>query len=193
MKKIKSYYQPFTISFFSIFFVLITDSVSFAHKVNIFAYAEGNMVYTESYFPDGKKVERGVVEVYNSRGNKLLEGRTDKGGLFNFKPPEKGNLKIVINAGMGHKNFYILPLGAQMDAPAAKSLPEDSELKEPIRVDLDKIKRIIDDSLNKRLEPVIKEMIKAQQKTSLTEVIGGIGYIFGIMGIILYFLSKKGH
>jgi len=30
-----------------------------------------------------------------------------------------------------------------------------------------------------------------QKKLSFTEVIGGIGYIFGIMGVIMYFLSRK--
>ena len=46
-------------------------SLAFTHKVNIFAYVEGDTVYTESYFSDGKKVEGGVVEVYDSEGNKL--------------------------------------------------------------------------------------------------------------------------
>ena len=37
-----------------------------------------------------------------------------------------------------------------------------------------------------------KGLAKAQQKEiSFTEVIGGIGYIFGIVGIILYFAGKK--
>ena len=78
--------------------------------------------------------------------------------------------------------------GDDQPDPEAK----DQEYSEYLNSSLT-FKRIIDDSLDTRLEPVIKEMIKAQQKTSLTEVIGGIGYIFGIMGIILYFLSKKGH
>ena len=80
----------------------------FAHKVNIFAYVEGDLVYTESYFPDGHKVERGTIEVYDSRKNKLLTGVTDKKGIFNFRPPKKDDLKIVIIAGMGHKNSYLL-------------------------------------------------------------------------------------
>ena len=91
------------------FLVLITDSPVLAHKVNIFAYVEGNMVYTESYFSDGTKVEGGVVEVYDSLGNKLLEGKTNKDGQFNFKPPKKDDLKIVLLASLGHRNFYTLP------------------------------------------------------------------------------------
>jgi len=79
-----------------------------AHKVNIFAYVEGDTVYTESYFPDGQKVEGGKIEVYDSQGNKLLEGKTDSEGQFSFKVPKRDDLKIVLIATMGHKNSFLL-------------------------------------------------------------------------------------
>ena len=90
------------------FIVLASGANSFAHKVNIFAYVEGDLVFTESYFPDGRKVEKSTIEVYDSQKNKLLTGITDKKGVFNFRPPKKDDLKIVIIAGMGHKNSYLL-------------------------------------------------------------------------------------
>ena len=80
-----------------------------AHKVNIFAYAENRVVYTESYFPDGKPVGGGVIEVLDAVGNKILEGKTDTDGLFSFPVPDKKeDLTIVLNASLGHKNQYIL-------------------------------------------------------------------------------------
>jgi nickel transport protein len=80
-----------------------------AHKVNIFAYVENGTVYTESYFPDGKMVAEGSIEVLGSDGKKVVEGRTDNDGRFSFPLPEKKeNLTIVINATMGHKNSFIL-------------------------------------------------------------------------------------
>jgi len=84
------------------------SSTALAHKVNIFAYVDNGVVYTESYFPDGRPVENGAVEVYDSQGNKLLEGVSDKEGLFSFEVPKKEDLTIVIDASMGHKNNFIL-------------------------------------------------------------------------------------
>lgn len=176
--------------------LLMTSSVVFAHKVNIFAYMEGDTVYTESYFPDGRKVEGGIVEVYDSQGSKLLEGKTDEDGEFNFKPPKKDNLRIVLLASMGHKNTYTLSADELPDIIAAEK-PEKAELKESkvkevAEVHLDQIKTIIDTSLDEKLKAIMRELTRMQQKqVSFTEVIGGIGYIFGIMGIILYFVSKK--
>jgi len=179
------------------FLLLMTASFVFAHKVNIFAYVEGDTVYTESYFSDGTKVKDGVVQVYDSQGTKLLEGKTNENGEFNFKPLKKDDLKIVLLASMGHKNTYALSADELLDIMAAqkpqKPEPKESKVKEVAEVNLDQIKRIIDISLDEKLKPIMRQLTKAQQReVSFTEVIGGIGYIFGIMGIILYFLSKKG-
>jgi nickel transport protein len=79
-----------------------------AHKVSVFAYAENGTIFTESYFPDGKPVEEGTIEVYDQAKNKLLEGKTDREGKFSFPIPKKEDLTIVINASMGHRNEYVL-------------------------------------------------------------------------------------
>ena len=88
--------------------LLLGSGSALAHKVNLFAYAEGGKIYTESYFPDGKSVESGKVLVYDSKDNLLLEGVTDKGGLFSFDIPKVDDLTIVIDASMGHKNSFKL-------------------------------------------------------------------------------------
>ncbi len=94
---------------FTLVLVILTAAPAMAHKVNIFAYVEGDTVFTESYFPDGKSVESGTIEVLNSAGEKILTGTTDKEGLFSFPLPQpKEDLTIVINATMGHKNSYLL-------------------------------------------------------------------------------------
>lgn len=86
--------------------LLVTQA--WAHKVNLFAYVEGGTVYTESYFPDGKKVEGGTVEVLDASGKKILEGKTDAQGAFNFPLPKREDLTFVLDATMGHKNSFIL-------------------------------------------------------------------------------------
>lgn len=94
---------------FVIFFsASLFSGIAQAHKVNLFAYVEGGKIYTESYFPDGKPVVGGKILVYDSQNNLLLEGITDKEGLFVFAVPKVDDLTIVIEASMGHKNRYRL-------------------------------------------------------------------------------------
>ncbi len=176
--------------------LLMPASVLFAHKVNIFAYTEGDTVYTQSYFSDGKEIKGAIVEVYDSQGIKLLEGKTDENGEFDFKLPKKDDLNIVLLTSLGHKNSYTLAAdeltGIIATEKPQKPESRESEAKEVMQVDLEQIKKIIDSSLDEKLKPIMRQLTKAQQKeVSFTEVAGGIGYIFGIIGIILYFASRK--
>ena len=186
-----------------ILIIIIMDVSVFAHKVNIFAYVEGDKVYTESYFSDGKKCVESKIEVFDNQGNKLLEGLTNEEGMFSFKiPPEDvidGDLKIILTASMGHRAEYIIradELGdvaglieEKIEEPVSAVSPEISS------VDLKEIQSLIEDTLDEKLEPIIREMReirKSQEdRISPTEIIGGVGYIIGIFGIIAYFLSRK--
>jgi len=88
--------------------LLVLFGTARAHKVNVFAYAENGIIHTESYFPDGKPVVDGAIEVYDAAKARLLEGKTDAEGKFSFPVPKKEDLTIVINAGMGHRNEYTI-------------------------------------------------------------------------------------
>ncbi len=92
----------------SLLLVLLLAAPALAHKVNLFAYLERGVVYTESYFPDGSPVAGGKVLVYDSDKSLLLEGKTDSKGLFSFAVPKVDALDIVIEASMGHRNSYRL-------------------------------------------------------------------------------------
>ncbi len=83
-----------------------------AHKVNIFAYVDAGIVYSESYFPDGRPVSEGKVLVLDSQERLLFEGQTDQAGLFQFKLPFVVDVTLVIDAGMGHKNQFLLKKSA---------------------------------------------------------------------------------
>lgn len=87
--------------------VILSTAVS-AHKVNIFAYVESGTIYTESYFPDGRAVEKGNVLIYDSQDNLLLEGTTDQEGLCSFDVPKVDDLTVVIDASMGHRSSFEL-------------------------------------------------------------------------------------
>jgi len=176
------------------------DVSVFAHKVNIFTYVEGDKVYTESYFNDGKKCVDSKIEVFDNQGNILLEGLTDEEGMFSFEIPSEdvidGDLKVVLTASMGHRAEYIIRADELRDV--AELIEE--KLEEPVTVlspevssfDLKEIQSLIEDALDKKLEPIMREIKKSQEdKISFTEIIGGIGYIIGIFGIIAYFLSRK--
>jgi nickel transport protein len=108
-----------TLAFCAVFISIPKET--FAHKVSIFAYLEGDTVFTESYFADGKGVKNGRIEVYSDNGDKLMEGITDESGNFNFKLPACQSLKIVLHASMGHRSEYYLDPGSEANRKLEKS------------------------------------------------------------------------
>ncbi|MCL4503635.1 MAG: hypothetical protein M1438_17550 [Deltaproteobacteria bacterium] len=85
-----------------------------AHRVVIFAYTEGDTVHTESKFMPNTPVKQGKILVMDAKtGKELLTGQTDDKGKFSFKMPaesaaQKIDLKIVVEAAMGHRAEWLL-------------------------------------------------------------------------------------
>lgn len=79
-----------------------------AHGVSLFAYLDNGMVYTESYFSDGRPVVGGKVTVADRHQKPLIHGETDKQGLWSF--PLSGALPLVItlDASLGHRHTFTL-------------------------------------------------------------------------------------
>jgi len=176
---------------------LTTASHVWAHKVNVFAWVEGDTVFVEGYYPGGKKAQNSLVEVYNSGGAKLLEGRTNQKGEFSFKIPAREDLRIVLTAGMGHKNDFTIPAG-DLGGSKPSAYESVSKISEKVAtpssttVDVGQLEVLIDQALDRKLEPVIK-LIRDTRKEGpgVTEIIGGIGYIVGLFGLVMYFKSRK--
>ena len=184
----------FLIILFLTAIILIGSHVpALAHKVMIFAWVEGDTVFTESKFSGGKKVLHAPVVIFDKNGKKLLEGKTDNKGEFSFKIPKLSDLRIVLNAAMGHKAEWTVPESELREAGAIvkkKNADETSGLT-TVGLSKEEVQKIVEDSLDKKLRPIVRMITESKNtKPSLTEIIGGIGYIFGLMGIALYFMSR---
>jgi len=204
----------FIIPFLTAIILIGSHGSALAHKVMIFAWIEGDTVFTESKFSGGKKVIHAPVVIFDKNGKKLLEGKTDNKGKFSFKIPKVTDLRIVLNAAMGHKAEWTVPESeiresgdiVEKKSTADPSGPIPVELSKeevqkivaepsgPIPVGLSKeeVQKIVEDSLDKKLRPIVRMMTESKNtKPSLTEIIGGIGYIFGLMGVALYFMNRE--
>jgi len=181
------------LTFLAIFlFLVYFKSISYAHKVNIFYYAEDNKMYLETYFSDGTKCRNSEILVYDNNANKLLlKGKTDKEGRFNFKIPDipkNHTLKVVLNAEMGHRaEVLIKPSEWMEDNSDSDTTNESNNQNKSVS---SAPKQQVSNSVNVQCDYKKFEKI-LDKKPTFNEIFGGIGYIFGLFGIILYFKSKK--
>ena len=193
MKKRHNTRLSFIIFFLTAIIIAGSHVPAMAHKVMIFAWIEGDTVFTESKFSGGKKVIHAPVEIFDKDGKKLLEGKTDNKGEFSFKIPKVSDLRIVLNAAMGHKAEWTVPESEIRESGDIVEKKSTAEPSGPIPVGLSKeeVQKIVEDSLDKKLRPIVRMITESKNtKPSLTEIIGGIGYIFGLMGVALYFKNR---
>jgi len=178
--------------------IILLPRAALAHRVYVYAWVEGDKVYTESYFSSGNEVREGLIQVFAPDGKKLLEGRTNEKGEFSFDIPQRTDLRIVLNATMGHKGEYLLKadeLGGGRPERAVIERPKQvtKTTVSSVGVSEEKIRVIVEQVLDSRLQPIARSIAKMREEKGpgFTEVVGGIGYIVGLMGIVLYFMSKK--
>lgn len=80
-----------------------------AHQLNVFAFVEGETVVVEVTFSNGRAARSGSVEVFD--GNDVLVHRTSVGedGTARFPLVATGTgLRIEVDAGDGHQNYWVL-------------------------------------------------------------------------------------
>jgi nickel transport protein len=192
----------FLLTLTMIFSFFMADDVE-AHKITVFAWAEGNTVYGQSKFGGGRKPKDATVIVTDQQGRELFKTQTDANGEFSFPIPQKTDLRIQLIAGMGHQGEWLIA-AEELGAPAAGSartppaatvespaMPEHSD-SHPITVDMQALQELIEAALDQKLRPVLKKLTEAQaRQVTLQDIIGGIGYILGLMGIAMYFKSRR--
>lgn len=180
-----------------------------AHRVTVFAWAEGDTVHTESKFSGGKPVHGGKITVYDEQDHVVLTGVTDEKGAFSFPTPPASALKIEMEAGLGHKNHWVMasgefsPDGAAAEEHREKKQPADAKTIAPAREirqtapltpgDIETaVEKALDKKLDKKLAPLIKMMAQSRDKgPTARDVFGGIGYIIGLVGIAAYVNYRK--
>ncbi len=183
--------RNFVLTLLSLLFLFSTPSL--AHKISAFVDVEDGNVSIVSYFSDGTPAKNAKVTVYDSKGNVVLTGRTNKEGEFDFKIKKSGKYKAVVLAELGHRavvDFTVgTPAGSSQSGTGGNTGTEIAEQKQsksaappPTVAEFRKV-------LREELRPIHRELLKieeAQSSISYKDVIGGLGWILGIFGAAMF-------
>jgi len=186
---------------------LLMSPTAFAHKLNMFAYVEGDEIFAEGYFTDGKKAKNSTITVFDAADKQLLQGTSDADGQFTFAIPQQSDLRITVNAGMGHQAEFVL-LKDELSEEAAGTNHEPASVissnnaatstiavqttpRAATNLDNDAIRAEVERAVGKAIKPLMRELSTMRAEKSLADIIGGIGFIFGLFGVAMYFKSRK--
>ncbi len=212
---VRPVFTCFLVLFAVMFAVLVVLDDVWAHKVKVFAYVEGDTVVVQGYFGGGAKALNCSIVLYDARARKIIDGKTDTKGIYSVKvadlPRFEGNLKVVLNTGDGHKAEYTLNAeefpGRAVPKPSTEvgtrngvsAQQHSSQGPGIVREDTDAQAKLLEETLDRKLEPILRilgsqqKLLLRQQDTqpSFRDIIGGIGWIVGIVGVLAYFMSRR--
>ncbi|XPV75934.1 MAG: hypothetical protein ACNI27_15050 [Desulfovibrio sp.] len=213
MKNAKITYL-FAFLFLSAVIIPTFATTAHAHRVNLFAYVEDGIVYTESSFSKKKKVHGGEILVFiGDKESPYITGKTDNNGEFTFPLPTVARekslpLHMTLKASQGHRNTWTIEPDEFGELPTTLPLPgaDTPSQNAPQRNTSIAQKKSADDlptaaikslqaevdSLKKRNAQLKKQLIDNSSKDpGIKEILAGLGYIFGLFGLWTWFSSRK--
>ncbi|MFP4028313.1 MAG: carboxypeptidase-like regulatory domain-containing protein [Candidatus Brocadiia bacterium] len=170
-----------------------------AHKMKVFASAEEEKIKGFIYFPGGGRATGVEVVLKAADGETLDRTKSDDNGEFEFTTGRRMSYRVICESPDGHRaQFEIAAESLPEDLPEpekAKEPPGDEEKspEEKTRAEGEtKLKRIVEHAVQRQVRPLREELDRTRAKIRLQDILGGIGYILGILGITSYLLSRSG-
>ena len=186
-----------------------------AHKAVVFATVQGSTMEGEAYFRGGTPIRGAKVTVVGPDEQLLGETTTDEEGKFTLDVRLRCDHRLVVEAGEGHGAEYTVSADELPDdlpkpgapaglaggergqtgpAPPAEGAGEPAAAppaEKPAAVpDRQELEREIA-AVGKQIAALRKDLDKYKNQLRLQDILGGIGYILGIMGLAFYFLGVR--
>ncbi|MEA2011775.1 MAG: cobalt transporter CbiM [Verrucomicrobiota bacterium] len=166
-----------------LFFLLFAFSAS-AHKINIFAAENGDIINGYLYAPGGIRIKNAEVSIL-CKGKRVETIFTDNKGEFSYKPDSTGEYLFQYSieghmakckvAGMQNSTYQYLSPSSQ------KQSPENHEFH-----------MIIKKEVEKAIYPLRQQLEEIKSELRFRDIIGGVGYILGFFGLYSFLYKKKG-
>ncbi|MBP3730382.1 MAG: hypothetical protein J6I40_02790 [Mailhella sp.] len=198
--------------------LLLFPEQGIAHRVNIFAFVDGEAVQIECSFSKSQRVRHGRLIMTDAQdGTVLEEAITDEQGRYRYHPDQAflmtgHGLKISLNAGEGHQSSWMMTPdelqvlavsgGQKKLASQPNLLVSQAKSSQPAaagqhgKEDLT-MEQKIENMLKNELAPMRQMLVQiyaSQQEhgPDIKDIIGGIGWIIGLFGMAAFFKNNKG-
>ncbi|MCF8478829.1 MAG: cobalt ABC transporter permease [Rhodospirillum sp.] len=170
-----------------------------AHKVIASAYASGQNLEGEVGFSNGEMAKDTLVEVFDPSGRKLGETQTDGEGFFSFTPTEAVDHLFVADLGAGHVARFTVPIsdlpksltgGGKVPATATGA-PLETPVASRGAIPSAEIAALVSEAVKQEVRPLRREITAYKEKHDIQSILGGLGYILGLVGVVFYLMARR--
>ncbi|MBB5047417.1 nickel transport protein [Rhodopseudomonas rhenobacensis] len=181
--------------------VLGSSGDALAHKMKLFATAEGAVVSGYVYFSPGGRAQDAQIAATAADGATVFSGRTDAQGGFRFEVQRRADYRIAADGGDGHEAHFTItaaelpqslpaepaPTPTTTAAPPSSPPPTAAVAPAPPLPDL---AALVEQSVARQIRPLREQLDSYQETLRWHDVLGGLGYIIGLGGLAYGFASR---
>ncbi len=181
-----------------------------AHKLNVFAAAEGARIEGSAYFAGGAKAVGAKIVITDLAGTVLAELTPAADGRFSYQASAPVEHRVIAEAIDGHRAEWRItadelaggfPSRAQdASEPAAGAMPGPAPAgtvssgdQPPITAPAELgpgLDAAIEGAVARQIRPLREELLATREALRLRDILGGIGYIFGLAGLAIWWHSR---
>ncbi|MHC4713165.1 MAG: hypothetical protein ACYTAN_07830, partial [Planctomycetota bacterium] len=171
----------------------------------IFATADGTEISGYVYLSGGGRARNVTVEVSAPSGEHIASLETDEEGRFSFSAKLRCDHILKVTTADGHAASWTVPAA---ELPESLPLPERATSSPEAETEAsegpDKISVTAapiadgDASLSAEMASLRKQVIAMreqldgfQEKRTVQDIIGAVGYILGVAGVAFYILGRR--
>jgi nickel transport protein len=185
----------------------LAASPALAHKLKVFATAVGARIDGEAYFVGGTPAV-GARVIVEAPGQPPVTLGTDADGRFSFTAQARVDHVIIADSGDGHTARFRIaadtlpeslpaaaagggaPMAAGGPASAATTMAAgpasaDAAAAGPV-VDAVALRDIVAEAVASQVRPLREEINAYQDEVRLRDILGGLGFIVGLAGAVLW-------
>lgn len=181
--------------------LIATTPFAWAHGINLFATVEGTTIDGTLVYADGTPAKAAKITAFAPDGSSIGEATTDETGRFTFQARYHCRHRLVGDVGQGHRGLFTIP---EEELPDSLPVPGAPVSAQPPPLEAQAVTPLTDagplpDDFDERLEaavarqlrPLREQLNRYETAIRIRDVMGGIGYVFGLAGMIALLKSRK--
>jgi nickel transport protein len=190
--------------------LLLAAAPAHAHMLKVFATATGARIDGSVYFVGGGAARAAAIRVQTPDGEVLATLQADPDGRFSLDALRRVDHVIVADSGDGHAARFTIPayslpatlptavLGtpSAIVAPATlaptgppHSLPAEGAADAPAAAE--PLEALVARAVAAQVRPLREQLNAYEDRLRLRDVLGGLGYILGLAGLVLWLQAKR--
>lgn len=177
--------------------LLLLNGTAEAHLLKLFAYVEGASLHGSAYFAGGANAAGLAITISDRNNQQLVSLKTDSQGGFSYTPATPGEYHIQADTGEGHRAEWLIraeefsrafPAGAITASANSAVVKPDSP---PSALPAPQLSALIERAVARQIGPLREALQRSEDRAHLSDILGSVGFIFGLAGIALWWRGRQ--